>query len=154
VCFDHHQPQETIVMTKLVRTSPAAADETEISRAVQAFTDLRREVELANLRTADLDKNLALAEQKAERLELQCERLQEQRDEAISRLVELTTIIQTIGASIDQARNGVARTVKSLNRVEQDEPPAARNGGPDYPPMPTAAELRTMGGAPEETAMS
>jgi chromosome segregation ATPase len=129
-------------MSKLPMRTTTAPDETEISRAVSAFQDLRHQVELGDARVRDLEKNLAVSEARAERLEQQCEQLQRQRDDTIQRLVELTTIVQTIGAQIDQARAGVKRTVKTL---QQDDAQPARNGGPNKDEtamqMPPAADL-------------
>src|SRR3974390_3002902 len=89
-------------------------DEAEIRRAVERWADMRNQKELADMRVVELEKMLAVAESRAERAEHDVELLKSQRDDTLSRLVEVTTIVQTIGASIDSARVGVLKTVRKL----------------------------------------
>ena len=106
-------------MTKLPvgRQALQSDQEADISRAVSAFSELRSKNELLETRNVDLDKSLALAEAKCERLEHDLELSKQQRDDALARLVEMTTILQTLDNVIAQTRAKVMKTAGQLKEI-------------------------------------
>jgi len=78
--------------------------------------DLRRELELARTQNTDLDKNLAMAEHRAERAEQQRDQALAQRDDALQKLVALSTLWGSIKSAVGQGEAMITQTAHALKQ--------------------------------------
>jgi chromosome segregation ATPase len=123
-------------MSKLPATIGDAAD---ISGRVQSYfeqleherTDLRRELDLLQTQNRDFDKQLVIAERRAEKAEQERDQARAQRDDALAKLVALTTLWTTIKNTVSQGESLVTQTAGSIRQSLTGVP--SRNGG-DKPP--------------------
>lgn len=98
----------------------------ELNRFAEHVRDVERARDLAQTQLRDMEKSLAVAEARAERLEIDLERKSAQYEDASKRLLELTTIWQAIGAAHKQGETAILQTASFL-RMQSGHPgiPAA-----------------------------
>jgi chromosome segregation ATPase len=118
-------------MNRKVQTIDNAS---EIGNRVQGYLEaleterleLRGELELARTHHNDLDKALALAERRAEIAEHERDTARAQRDDALQKLIALTTLWGSIKTTVGQGEAMITQTAGSIKQSLRGVP--TRNG--------------------------
>jgi chromosome segregation ATPase len=127
-------------------------DQLEIDRA-----DLRRELELARVQYGDLDKQHSITEQRAERAERERDLARAQRDDALQKLVALSTLWGSIKGTIGQGEALINQTAGALKQSSAaaltGAPPRPRNhnSGGERPAEPANPSLTKIAEAFNDT---